>query len=71
MKNEAMMKELPYLCPDHPEAQILHEWDREITTFKLTGAQLKRDRRHQYFCNVCKRELCSEEEYRRRQNDEG
>lgn len=56
------MTELPYVCPEHPEAQIRHEWNRTRTTIRLTGAVNEYDHDHQYFCNVCGRELSAEPE---------
>lgn len=53
-------KELPYICPDHPTAQIRHEWNRTRTTVRLTNAQWETDSGHQYFCNECGRELAGE-----------
>ncbi|MCG3134238.1 MAG: hypothetical protein HMLKMBBP_01530 [Planctomycetes bacterium] len=55
-------KELPYICPDHPSAQIRHEWNRTRATAQLTGASWEYDEpgSHQYFCNECGRELAPE-----------
>ena len=58
--SETTQAELPYICPDHPEAQIRHEWDRTRTTVQLTGASWEIDKGHQYFCHKCNRELRAE-----------
>jgi len=55
-----MSAQLPYVCPDHPEAQIRHEWNRTRYTVRLTGAHWEGDDGHQYFCAVCGRELAPE-----------
>jgi len=54
--------DLPYICPDHPEAQVRHEWNRTRTTARLTGASWEYDEpsSHQYFCATCDRELSAE-----------
>ena len=52
---------LPYICPDHPAAQVRHEWNRTRTHIHLTGAVNENDWGHQYFCNKCGRELAAEE----------
>lgn len=54
------MSNLPYICPEHPEAQIRHEWNRTRTTIRLTGAVNEYDHGHQFFCNACGRELAAE-----------
>ena len=58
----------PYICPNHPKAQIRHEWDQ--THYILNGYPAGQGIRgnHQYFCSICGLELCSEEEYRKSQN---
>lgn len=52
---------LPYICPDHPAAQVRREWNRTRTHIRLTGATNEFDWGHQYFCNECGRELAAEE----------
>lgn len=56
------MSDLPWTCPDHPDAQIRHEWDKTTRTALLTGASIswKEAGSDQYFCNVCGRELAAE-----------
>lgn len=61
------MSNLPSICPDHPEAQIRHVWDNTKYVFsdgypRGTGT----NHNHRYFCNECKTELCSPEEYAQR-----
>jgi hypothetical protein len=41
-----MSDKLPYLCPDHPEAEVIHTFDN--------------DNKHSYHCGVCDRELSVE-----------
>lgn len=50
-------KELPYVCPEHPEAQIRHEWNQThyVMNGYPQGAGIKHG--HQYFCDICRREL--------------
>ena len=54
----------PYFCPDHPNAQIRHEWDQNHYVLNGYPAGLGWQTGHQYFCSVCGLELCSEEEYK-------
>jgi hypothetical protein len=53
--------ELPWLCPDHPAAQIRHEWDQShyVMNGYPAGEGVKSD--HQYFCAECGRKLAAEE----------
>lgn len=49
---------LPYVCPDHPAAQILHEWNRtQYIQAHGYPMGIPLDSGHQYFCSKCKREL--------------
>lgn len=56
---------LPWLCPDHPAAQIRHYWDR-MRTEANWGPNRPRnlisqyDHNHRYECAECGRELASE-----------
>ena len=49
---------LPYICPEHPRAQVRHTWDR--TQF-VYGDGYPRgsgiDSNHQYECAICRRAL--------------
>jgi len=62
-------KFLPSLCSEHPEAQILHEWNRTIFTVRGGEQGSPLDGGHQYFCSVCHKELCSPEEFEKRQKE--
>lgn len=53
--------EKPWACPEHPEAQIRHEWDRTRTDVRLTGASWETDANHRYFCAACGIELATSE----------
>ena len=57
------MGNLPWICKEHPEAQIRHEWDRTRTRFHLTGAEIAHDEpdSHRYYCNECGKELAPPE----------
>ena len=51
-------KDLPYICDEHPGAQIRHEWNR--TQYVQGGGYPMGkpiDTEHQYFCNECGKEL--------------
>lgn len=51
--------DLPYICPEHPDAQIRHEWAYTRTRVHLTGAEWGYDHDHRYYCAECGRELLS------------
>lgn len=53
------MPDLPWRCPEHPDAQVRHEWNRTRETVRLTGAHWEYDHGHQYFCAACGRELAA------------
>lgn len=57
------MNDLPYVCPEHPAAQVRHEWNRTRATVRLTGASWEYDEPngHRYYCAECGRELAAEE----------
>lgn len=57
------MNELPWICPDHPTAQVRHEWNRTRCTAHLTGASWEYNEpgSDQYFCEQCNRELAANE----------
>ena len=61
--NEADSKK-PYICPDHPNAQIRHSWDE--THYVLNGypAGLGTKNHHRYECVECGRELAPPKESR-------
>jgi hypothetical protein len=50
---------LPVYCPDHPEADILHEWDR--TVYHIRGGESGNplDSNHHYYCSICRKELAN------------
>lgn len=54
---------LPWQCPEHPDAQIRHEWD-ETTLVRKDGWPLGPTRvptsHHNYYCAECGRELAAE-----------
>ena len=50
-------KALPYVCPQHPEALVRHEWNRTRSTVRLTGASWESDSDHRYYCHECGVEL--------------
>lgn len=61
------MSDLPSVCKDHPNAEILHEWDQThyVLNGFIAGVGTKSD--HRYFCQKCRRELCSPKEYEERE----
>ena len=59
-------KDLPSLCPNHPDAKIRHEWDREMCVWNGLPRGGGIDKNHHYYCNECGLELCSPEEYEKR-----
>jgi len=54
------MAKLPYICPEHPDAQIRHEWDRTQYIMNNYPSGVPFDNNRQYFCNQCDRELAAE-----------
>ena len=63
------MKEtkLPSVCKEHPNAQIRHEWIRDVINYNGGLRQHTSDKCHKYSCAECGKELCSPEEYEKRQ----
>lgn len=53
-------KTLPYICPEHPEAKIKHEWNHNTYVWGGIPRGAGFDSDHQYFCVECKRELRAE-----------
>ena len=54
------MKELPWQCPEHPEAEILHSYDESqyvMNGYRVGSVDVHN---HKYECNECGRELASE-----------
>lgn len=58
----SVMEWLPWVCPEHPKAQIRHSWDR--TQYVMNGypAGQALDMNHRYECAVCGRELAAAQE---------
>lgn len=59
MASDRNVSEKPWVCPEHPDAQVRHEWDRTRTDVRLTGASWESDTNHRYLCAVCSRELAA------------
>lgn len=62
-----MGRGLPYLCPEHPTAQVRHSWDRTRTEVNWGPHRprillSKTDRNHKYECAKCNRELAAAKE---------
>lgn len=58
---------LPWVCAEHPEAQIRHTWDRTRTEVNLRPNCPRQtigeyDHNHLYECAVCGRELAPPKE---------
>jgi hypothetical protein len=51
------VKELPWLCDDHPEAEIWHSWDQNHYVMNGYPAGTGWRTAHSYECNECGREL--------------
>ena len=58
------MGDLPYICPQHPEALVRHEYDRIESSHVLNGVERfvisQRDTNHRYSCNECGCQLAEE-----------
>lgn len=54
---ENVKEKLPWICPEHPHAEIMHTWDE--THFVVGGllAGLGIKLKHRYECVICGREL--------------
>ena len=50
-------EELPYICPSHPKAQILHTWDQTHSVIAGYPAGTGVTGNHKWKCNECGREL--------------
>lgn len=55
-------KSLPWICPQHPKAQIRHLWDRSQYVMNGYTAGRGIDTNHRYECADCGLELASPEE---------
>lgn len=53
------MADLPWLCPEHPDAQIRQEWTVTRHTARLTGAswETREAGSERCYCATCGREL--------------
>ena len=54
------MKELPWVCNDHPEAQVRKSWDRTYYVMNGYPSGSGIDSNFKYECAVCGRELAAE-----------
>ena len=50
---------LPWRCPDHPDAQILHSWDNNYTVWGDGYPRGGHTSNHKYECNECHIELAA------------
>ena len=48
---------LPWYCPEHKTAQILHEYDRTVQPVFNGAPALKWNCNHVYMCAACRRPL--------------
>lgn len=48
---------LPWQCPNHPDAQILHSWDNSYTVWGDGYPRSGHTSNHKYECNECHIEL--------------
>lgn len=55
------MSALPWVCQDHPRAQVRRSWDR--TQYSMNGypAGIPMDSNERFECAVCGRQLASEQ----------
>jgi len=58
---EVKKPELPWLCPDHPEANVRHLWDQSYCVLNGYPAGTGIQSNHRYECAVCCRELASKD----------
>ena len=59
----------PYICPNHPTAQIRHEYNQNHYVLNSEAAGIGYQSNHNYFCAECGLELCSELEHLQRKKD--
>lgn len=57
-----MDAELPWVCPEHPNAQIRHEWDHTQLIQGGYPAGQGFTSNHTYHCNECGRRLAAEKQ---------
>ena len=52
-------KKLPWLCSEHPRAEIRCSWDR--TVYQIRGGEQGRpfDSNYHYYCSICGKELAA------------
>ena len=54
-----MTHDPPYICPDHPDAQIRHSWDQKHCVFNGYPAGTGWQTNHTFECANCGRELAA------------
>lgn len=53
---------LPWVCPEHPKAMVVHEWYQTYTIGWSDGyPRSGGTHSHKWFCEICERELAPEE----------
>lgn len=52
---------LPYICEQHPDAEIKHSWDETHTVLNSYPAGLGFKSNHKYECSICGKELSEKE----------
>ena len=62
MKDAKEPSALPYVCPEHPQAQIRHSWDQTHCVLNGYPAGTGWKSKHKYECTECGRELAMEKE---------
>jgi hypothetical protein len=50
----------PWICPTHPEAQVLHTWDRKRAILNGLPQGIGVATNNKYECAICGTELSSE-----------
>jgi len=57
---ENIVEQLPWFCLQHPNAEILHTWDRSVTIGWNDGyPRGQHDHNHKYECKKCGLELAA------------
>ena len=64
----ATKQSLPWACPDHPNAKVVHIWDQEHRALNGLPAGIGYPKNHKYACSVCGERLAAKR--KKEQKDE-
>jgi hypothetical protein len=60
---------LPWICEEHPDAQIKHSYDETHTVLNGYPAGMGWTSKHKYECSICGKELAPPEQDRGKEGE--